>query len=161
MAVKVVSEIEGEEIVRRALEAIGAKADDFEPAFKAAQPEFYRIEEENLNSENASGKSGKWEELSESYKEEKIRRGLPEDIEKASKVLFESLTGEAPGSVTIITKTEAAFGTDLPYAKAQHFGLEEKNLPARPLIDLSEAQMQEIARKMAEAKIKDFGLKSK
>lgn len=139
-------EVEGEEVLIKNFRQVAATIEDLTDAFRATQVEFRNAESDNFQSENSSGKSGKWKPLSKAYEKQKIAKygtfALLAGVEIASEKLYKSLTGETADTVTRIDKREAAFGTSLPYAKAQHFGYSPRNLPSRPLIDLSDLQLK-------------------
>lgn len=141
---KLTFEVDGVEVLSRKLQNVANTAEDLTGAFEAAQKEFYIAETDNFQSSNTSGKSGKWKERSEKYENSLGTFALLAGIERRSDRLYKSLTGDRENSVTKIGKKEAVFGTSLPYAKAQHYGYEPRNLPSRPLIDLSDKQLKKI-----------------
>jgi len=145
--VQIIFQVEGEENLIRNFSNVRKGLDDFSKAFRAAQKAFFEIEKNNYQSDNATGKSGRWQPLSPKYEARKISKlgflGFV-SLERLTDATYKSLTGESEHTVTVINKLDAAFGTNTPQAKAQHFGYAPRNLPARPLIDLSDGQLKRI-----------------
>ncbi len=149
MALNLKVEVSGKEILSLNFKKLDAAATDLTPMFRNdVLPEMRRIEFENFTSENSTGKSGKWQELSDGYREMREKKDFIATIERDSNDLYFSLTRESEHSVLVIEKDSFTFGTDLPYAKAQHFGNPKRNLPARPLIDLSDVQIKGLGKVM-------------
>lgn len=147
-------EIQGEEKFSREIKNLDDKLEDLSPAFRAAHKIFQEAEADNFQSDNSTGRSGKWKPLSEKYAEYKVKKlgflGFV-SLERLSDRLYKSLTGQTSDSIVEINKKDAKFGTSLPYAKAQHFGAPSKNLPSRPIIDLSEKQFEQMGNAMRKA----------
>lgn len=152
MAVNVSLQVEGQNVLDFQFRAAAKSIEDLSGAFEAAHKVFLNAEADNFQSENATGKSGKWKPLSAAYEKRKVAKygtfALLAGIEVASEALYKSLTRKTGDSVKEIEPLNAKFGTTLPYAKAQHFGVSSKNLPARPLIDLSDEQLKEMKKEM-------------
>jgi phage gpG-like protein len=160
MSINFKAQLEGKEILTRAFRSLTDQIDDFRPAFEAAQDKFFEAEKDNFATDNRTGRSGAWQPLSEKYAARKVRSlGFAGFIglERYSDRLYKSLTGkDAPDSISRITNTTAEFGTSVPYAKAQHFGYKPRNLPARPLIDLSGIQVEAMASAMQKATVRQL-----
>lgn len=141
--IELIYQVDGTEILRRELQNAAGAVSDLTPAFEAAQTAFYDAEADNFQSQNTSGKSGRWADRSENYEKRLGTFALLAGVERLSDTLYKSLTRpNSQGSVSRIAPMEAEFGTSLIYARAQHYGYEPRNLPSRPLIDLSDAQIE-------------------
>ena len=156
---KITANIERKELLTTALKKVSDATSDLITAFKAAGKQLEKIEADNFQSENAKGKSGRWKPLSKAYEKQKLKKfgtfALLAGVEIATEKLYKSLTGKTSDSIERIDKQEAAFGTSLKYAKAQHFGYAPRNLPARPLIDPSDEQLKEISKVMRKEIVKE------
>lgn len=146
--------VENDKVLSREFKNVAESFTDFSDAFRAALPVFRESIQDNFQSNNTTGKSGAWQPLSAAYEEQKVRKlgflGFV-TLERLTDALYDSLTKQAAHSVVEISDKEAAFGTDLPYAKAQHFGHPPRNLPSRPLIDLSDTQLKSLGDAMKKA----------
>lgn len=72
-----------------------------------------------------------------------------------SGVLAAAATGEGTGHISIITPNSIEYGVDagvILYAWAQQEGIDERNLPARPYVWLSELALEQI-----NARVADYG----
>jgi phage gpG-like protein len=113
-------------------------------AWDLVQAKFYRILKNQFETEGGAGKSGKWQALSSKYKPVKQKRWGDVGILQASGKLYKSLTSESSDSIVEKRPQELIIGTSLPYARAQHAGYSPRNLPARPIISLTEEQEKDI-----------------
>ena len=132
-------EVLGEEVFNRAFNRIDSLS-DLRPVFPPLIDEFYRIEQEQFDSEGAAG-GQRWQKLSDNYvpRKEKQFGSLP--ILQATGDLMASLTDfEAPDVVLRITPDELGIGTNVPYAIYHQSRRSRKKLPRRPLVNFSEAQ---------------------
>lgn len=78
---------------------------------------------------------------------------LPHPLLVKSTLMFLSATGVAAGAIKQVDANTLIFGVDLnavPYARAQHYGRTEINLPARPYLDVSEKRLLEVDRIIAD-----------
>jgi hypothetical protein len=89
---------------------------------------------------------GSWAFLKPDTIRRKAKRGLDPRTEFATHDLYNSLTRLAAGSHVQTSSSSVQFGSDLAYARAQHFGLRSKNLPARPLITIVEGDRKKMAK---------------
>lgn len=146
MGIKFTAEVSGQQVLSRAFNRLESIPKDLSGIFKDVEKEFHAIEAENFQSENAKGASGRWKPISKKTEEIKIRKrgtfALLAGTLIDSEALYKSLTGKSNHTVSIINKQGAAFGTNLPYAKLHQTGT--KRMPARPPIDLSDAQKRRI-----------------
>lgn len=150
MTLKLRVSVDGEQVLKKAFRQASKNIEDLSPVFRGVQKVFYDIEKENFQSLNTSGASGKWKPLSSAYEKQKTRKYgtfvIFAGVMRASDALYKSLTGEREHSITIIEKQEAAFGTNLPYAKAHQAGA--ARLPQRKVIDPSPKQLKRVGNMM-------------
>lgn len=131
--------IDGIEALNRGLNRVSDLISDFRSIWPNVIRAFYEIEGEQFSSEGSTGASGKWAALSPAYQRFKEVQFPGQSILQASGDLFESLTSpEAFGAVIRPEANELTLGTTIPYALAHHRGAPGRNLPARPLISLTE-----------------------
>lgn len=139
-------EVEGTEQLKAEFRGVESTVSDFSPIWKGVQSEFFAIEKEQFNSEGGKGASGNWQALSPAYREIKQKRYGSKPILRATDRLFKSLTGETDDSIAQFGKTEAAFGTRLPYARRHQGG--GGRLPRREPISLSDKQKERIVKRI-------------
>jgi len=99
-----------------------------------------------LSDEKTAPDGSAWEALSDDWKERK-RKGV-----KIGGVLVSSSGGILEFEGSLIDSITSESGSDYvevgsgePYAAAQQFGFEERNLPARPYLGLSDENMDDLA----------------
>lgn len=135
--------IDGVEVLNRAFNRTEGFISDLRNFAPGVATEFYSFENEQFESEGTAGASGKFAPLSKAYAEFKAQEFPGETILKATTHMFESLTRpDAADAIYIAQPDLLAFGTKDPKAIAHHRGL--GNLPARPVISLSENQKRRL-----------------
>lgn len=131
--------VDGIEALNRGFNRVSDLISDFRSIWPGVIRVFYEIELEQFSSEGSRGASGKWAALSLAYKRFKEVAFPGQSILQADGDLFESLTSpEAFGAVIRPEANELTLGTTIPYALAHHRGAPGRNLPARPVISLTE-----------------------
>lgn len=150
MAVNFTIEIEGEKELARAVLRVIGSIDDFRPYWKALQNELFDIEREQFDSEGAKGATGKYKDLSPTYARYKQKIYGDKPILQRTGRLYASMTGNTSDTVAQLGKTEAVFGTKVPYAKKHQTGA--KYLTKRPPYALTDRQK----RKMGSVLIKEL-----
>lgn len=116
--------------------------------------EFHKIEAEQFASEGSAGGGGRWKDLSDRYKAQKIKRYGSKPILQASGALMESLTGDGPGSYYSATKTEMAVGSVIPYGIYHQRG--GGKLPKREPISLSKTQQDRMGYIIGRASVREL-----
>ena len=123
------------------LQGLAQSTKDLRPFFEDAHNIFIAMEKEQFASEGAySGE--RWEPLNPRYAEKKARDGYSGmQIMQRERRLFESLTQKTHAEhVYAFGSDWVEMGTRVLYARAQHFGYEPRNLPARSLIRITKAE---------------------
>jgi phage gpG-like protein len=106
---------------------------------------FTTMEKEVFAKEGAYGQD-KWVPLNPAYAAWKERTEGPQMIMQLHGVLVTSLTEKgSPNHVFRDGPSFAEYGTSVPYAAAQNFGVLKSNLPARALIQVTKAEASRIA----------------
>lgn len=152
MGLQLTAKIDGVEQLKIELAKVEQTIEDFSPVWAAVKKKFHEIESDNFQSGNAKGASGRWADLSPAYEEIKVKKygtfALLAGTLRATDALYKSLSGDTSDSVFETDKTSMSVGTSLPYAKAHQYGVPSRNLPARPPIDLSGEQKDELSKVM-------------
>lgn len=106
---------------------------DFSPVFELLWDDFTEINKKNFDRQ---GTPERWKPLSEDYAawKAKVRPGRPILVFDGN--LRASLTGLSPDTIKKIGKTEAEFGTTLPYAPYHQRG--SGRLPRRKPVQIAE-----------------------
>lgn len=123
--------------LQAALSAVGGVKnglDDLRPAWPAVHKIFIDFEDKVFSSQGAYT-GDDWVPLNPDYAIYKERSWPGQTIMKRDGELFKSLT--KPGHADHVYRTGPGFvemGTKRLYARAQHFGYEQTNLPARKII---------------------------
>lgn len=137
MPLRFTAEVDGAEVFNRAFSRLDS-LDDFRPVWPPVIREFYLIEAEQFESEGAVGGSGRWEPLSETYREWKEVHYPGEPILQRDHDLVESLTDpEAAGAILQPREDELIMGSSVPHARIHQ-------RKGRPPISFSEAQKRRI-----------------
>jgi phage gpG-like protein len=118
--------------VGAALSRAGEDAIDLRRVADKLEGRFHDGNREQFDSQGA--RSGGWEQLSEAYAPRSARPLREKVIERKTGRLYESLTGDTADSIRVVEKEAAEFGTSLPYALDQQEGDPRGTYPARPLI---------------------------
>lgn len=140
---RIVSTVDGVETMNRAFNRTEGYVSDMRNFAPAVSQEFYRIEAEQFASEGAAGASGRFTPLSKPYERFKAIAFPGETILRATGHMEASLTDpDALDAIFIATADEITLGTKDPKAIGHHRGL--GNLPARPVISMSEQQKRRI-----------------
>ena len=141
-----VFEIFGVETVKLRFTKLGIKANEAMPAMIAVLDYLRHAAGATMDSQGRRT-GGSWSQLKPATIRRKARLGQDPRIERATGLLYESLTRAGhPNQIANVTKTSATFGSDLPYARAQSKGDPKHNLPARPLIKLNQNDHNNIGR---------------
>lgn len=160
MAVNFTVTVEGEEQLKRAFVHVIGSINDFRPYWKPLQNALFGISREQLESEGAKGLTGKYANLSTAYAIYKRKLFGDKRILERTDRLYDSLTSQNSDSIAEFGKTEAVFGTKVPYAKKHQAGA--RNLPKRPPYALSERQKRKMGGTLIKsllAYVKRSGLK--
>lgn len=135
--------VAGEEVLDRAFNRIINKIEDLSDIWPEVATAFWEVEAEQFQ----SGGRGKWPELSPKYEEQKAKTHNFSPLMRKSDALYKSLTRKgADHQVYEANKTSLTIGSDLPYAKA-HMKPYKKR-PARPPIDLTDADKRKLVKAM-------------
>lgn len=131
------------------LDELAAQAETIQTTvFPAIIADFERISLDRFANQGPG-----WAPLSDTTREIKARRGYGSDSTQpllATGALMYSLAGTTGHTVREITPDSLLMGTDVPYAQfhqdgpreIQVFGRGKATLPARPVVDISEATAQ-------------------
>lgn len=135
--------MQGVEVLNRAFNRVEQHISDFRSIWPNVAREFYAIEEDQFASEGAHGASGKWAALSPAYSKFKAIAFPGQPILRATTSLYESMTSpNAPDSIFRMTENELTVGTQREGARVHQKG--GRNLPARPIIALTESDKRRI-----------------
>lgn len=135
----------GDKEAAERLTLMGVRASDTESAMLDIGRQLQEIAGISMTAQGRRG-GGSWQHLKPETIRRKAKRGLDPRMEFATHTLYNSLTRLAAGSHLTVGKDTVTFGSDLAYARAQHFGLRSKNLPARPLITIVEGDRKRMAK---------------
>jgi phage gpG-like protein len=131
-------EIDGITQLDRSFNRIERFISDFRSVWPNAAKEFYAIEEQQFGSEGSHGASGRWAPLSLAYGKFKAIAFPGQPILKATTSLYESMTNpDAPDAIFRMEPNELTIGTKDPKALGHQRGVAKRNLPARPIISLT------------------------
>jgi phage gpG-like protein len=128
-------DIHGDEQLKRSLSRFGEHAKDLSEPFREIVKDFHKIERRQFETEGSYG-SGGWQPLSPRYAEWKAKKYPGRPIMVLSGLLKESLLGDNPYSVELVTPKSMEVGTVINYAIYHQKGTSK--MPARPLIQLTE-----------------------
>lgn len=130
--------VEGVEVLDRSFNRIDQYISDFRSVWPNVAKEFYAIEHEQFASEGAHGASGRWAPLSPAYAKFKAVTFPGQPILRATTSLYESMTNpEASDAIFRVEPTMLTIGTQDPKAMGHQRGVSKRNLPARPIISLT------------------------
>jgi phage gpG-like protein len=101
------------------------------------------IEQVQFLTEGSHG-SGGWAPLAESTLKAKARKRQQPWIERATQILYNSLTGEGEGSIAETADDWLRYGTDVSYAGFQQSGTSK--MPQRRLVQLTEIERKELTK---------------
>lgn len=147
-------QVEGEEAFANAFISLDAYIGDRRPAW----PGVAKIARDHARRRFAAEGPG-WEGLTEGYAVRKAEKHGVKKILSATGALEDSLTEEgAEGAIYDATPDTLTVGSSLPYARAHHFGLLERSLPARPIYLVDDELAREVAEVM-ERDLTDFAEK--
>jgi hypothetical protein len=135
----------GDQEVAESFTRMGIRAQDVEPAMIEIGQQLQKIADISMTAQGRRG-GGSWAFLKPDTIRRKAKKGLDPRIEFATHALYNSLTKVAAGSHIDTDHNSVRFGSDLAYARAQHFGRPEINLPARPLITIVEGDRKMMAK---------------
>lgn len=136
--------VDGVEVLDRAFNRVNEYISDFRPIWPSVAEEFYTIEREQFASQGAKGSSGTWAPLSPAYAKYKAINFPGQPILQATSALYESMTSrEAADSIFQPEADQLTIGSKAPYALAHQRG-SKRNLPARPIIALTEQDKRRI-----------------
>lgn len=148
---KIKYKLTGMDKVRNALKEIRRKTENLMPVWPAIRDEFYNIEKERFESQN----KGRWRPLSPNYAKWKNANYPGKPIMVLTGDLKKSLTSLSAGSIYRPDKRSVELGTDILYARAQHFGTRERGggrgqsrLPPRPLISIIKSNVNKMRKIM-------------
>lgn len=128
--------VDGVEVAHKRFTALVARVTNLAPAYEAIGDELRA--DFALNLTTGGGRYGPWAPLAPSTIAEKARKWPGAPIMVRTGALAQSLASRsAPGNVSQISAMSAMFGTSIPYASFQHFGVPSRHLPARKLVGLS------------------------
>jgi phage gpG-like protein len=129
----------GDERFVRGFNRYAQEVQDWRPAFEQIYDNFLDIERRNFR---AQGYPHPWKQLSPEYRQWKAVHYPGKPILQRTGRLMRSLTAKrqagAQDTVKDIRKLRAEFGTQVPYARAHQQGHPPRNLPARPVVQLTE-----------------------
>lgn len=133
------ADVLGVEVLNRSFNRIEQYISDFRSVFPNVAKEFYGVVHEQFASEGAHGASGRWAPLSPAYKVYKVYTARNfEPILKFSRSLYDSMTSpDAPDAIFRMEPMELTIGTKDPKAMGHQRGVPKRNLPARPIISLT------------------------
>ncbi|MGI8655476.1 MAG: hypothetical protein ACR2LC_09680 [Pyrinomonadaceae bacterium] len=143
MTLKLDHEIEGSARLDSALTLMVEGLADLSKLAPLVFPIYRESVERNFQSQGGDVRG--WTLLTPADGRSRIRRGFggSAPIEQQTGKLLASLTVEgAEGNVTRVSKDEIAYGSNLPYAKAQHYGNPARNLPERPLFAITDQDVR-------------------
>ncbi len=141
-------EIFGDKLATLRLKRIGEHAANPAPAMIGVLDELRRIAGATMDSQGRRG-GGSWAFLKPDTIRRKARMGLDPRIERATGLLYESLTRAGhPDQIATISRSGAALGSALPYSKAQSRGT--RTLPSRPLVKVTDYDKNRIGRMVLE-----------
>lgn len=138
-APQVALEVVGDKVAAERLIMVGERASDVRPIKPLLDPAFRRDEETRF-ALNGPG----WKALADTTVALKAAAGMDARILRRTGELERALTS-AGGSVEVgltSSRTELAFGTDVPYARFHQYG---KGVPKRELIDLRPATVERMS----------------
>lgn len=148
MAVKLKITVDGAEKLQLALSRTAEAITDFSPVWNEVRTAFFEIEQDQFQSGGAKGASGTWAALSPKTEAIKIQKygtfALLAGPLIATTRLYKSLTRSTEDTIFETTKTTMAIGTSVPYAKFHQRGT--RRMPARPPIDLSDKQKDDLSK---------------
>jgi phage gpG-like protein len=126
--------------LRAMLKGVEQSLSDLRPFFDDVHNIFINMEKAQFTSEGS--RSGeRWEPLNPDYAAWKRARHGDRDMMRLSDRLYGSLTSKGHSEHVFATGPGwMEVGTQVLYARAQHFGYEPGNLPARSLIRVTKAE---------------------
>lgn len=128
-------EVAGDVQLSRKILRFGEHAMQAELLWESLYEDFMDIEEEQFTSEGSHG-SGGWAPLADSTLKEKMRRGQPTEILRATDDLFNSLARrDAPNQIFENNVTWMVFGTMDPKAKYHQQGT--SRMPQRRVLEFT------------------------
>jgi phage gpG-like protein len=127
--------IAGDEQLKRSLSRFGEHAKDLSEPFREIVKDFHKIEKKQFETEGGYG-SGGWQPLSPRYAEWKSKKFPGRPIMVLGGLLKESLLGNSPYSIEIVTPKSMDVGTVVNYAIYHQKGTPK--MSARQLIQLTE-----------------------
>ncbi len=128
-------EMIGEERFIRGFSRISSEIQDFEPAFRVILGDFRETEQRIFATEGAS-EGERFPPLSRAYAEWKDTHYPGQPLMWLEGDLAFSLMGRARGTIEEINKTEARFGTEIPYAHRHQMGTQ--GMPQRKIVQVNE-----------------------
>lgn len=141
-------EILGDKLATLRLKRIGERAYNPSPVMIGVLDELRRIAGATMDSQGRRG-GGSWAFLKPATIRRKARMGLDPRIERATGLLYESLTRAGhPDQIAEVSRSGAALGSALPYARPQSKGT--RTLPARPLVKVNEYDKNRIGQMILE-----------
>lgn len=141
----------GQVAFSRGMNRYAADVQDWQEVFEEIYQSFTDIEQKIFKRQ---GFPNRWKRLSPEYAAWKRAHYPGKPIMQLTGALLNSLTGVgqagAQHTVKIIEKLRAEFGTVLPYAYAHQHGVPERNLPARPVVQLRSNDLADWAQMIQE-----------
>lgn len=139
------AELLGVPVLDRAFNRIEQYISDFRSVFPNVAKEFYAIEVQQFDSQGARGASGRWAPLSTAYAKFKAVAFPGQTILKATTSLYDSMTNpDAPDAIYRVEPMMLTVGTKDPKAMGHQRG--KRNLPARPIISLTNDDKRRITK---------------
>jgi phage virion morphogenesis protein len=126
----------GEEAIARALNRLLSQSDDLSPALREIGEHMLESTQNRMSRElSPDGQS--WEPLSINTIENKSLSGQSDKILRGYGTLADLLNYQINGN-------QLMFGSNMEYAATHQFGRERANIPARPLLGVSDSDEVEI-----------------
>ena len=140
---RVTLQVDGEAQFDRAFSRFGHHTEDLRFLWADVASDFREIEQEQFATQGGHGHA--WQPLSKKYGQWKAKHHPGKQILELDGTLWKSLTVKgAKGHVERPDKDSLSLGTSLHYAKYHQRGT--KKMPARKVIDLTEADKKKISR---------------
>lgn len=130
-------EMLGEERFVRGFSRVSSEIKNFEPLFRLVLDDFREMEARIFDSEGSSEGEGRWQSLSDEYREWKEKNFPGRSIMQLNGYLHAALVSRSTGTVEKINQTQAEFGVDLPYAHRHQMGYK---MPMRRIVQVNDTR---------------------
>lgn len=136
----------GDKLVERQLLRMGSNAVNARQPLGEIQEKIRYASERQFATQGRFA-GGSWRKLKPATVAYKRRHRLDPRIEHATLRLRRSMTSKrGREAIRVVTRDELQYGTRVPYARAQHKGSPRTNLPARPLVRLTEFHKRDMVK---------------